>query len=113
MSKCEICLKPGSTFRTQCGHVFHKSCLANTWKEWHLPCPKCRTRLAIAQVEKSGDCHIGFETPSELCICYTVFADTAKILKQHIKHSPWCRNNLGRLSRKPKILIRECSMCVA
>jgi hypothetical protein len=113
MSKCEICLKSGSTFRTQCGHVFHKSCLANTWKEWHLPCPKCRTRLAIAQVEKSGDCHIGFETPSELCICYTVFADTAKILKQHIKHSPWCRNNLGRLSRKPKILIRECSMCVA
>jgi len=113
MPKCEICLKSGSTFRTRCGHVFHAHCLVNTWKEWHVPCPVCKTNLAVAQLEKTGDCHVGFETPIDLCVCYTVSADTARIIKHNIKHSPWCRNNEGRLFRKPKILIRECSMCVA
>ena len=113
MSCCKICNKNGSTFKTSCGHIFHQNCLAKSWKEWHLPCPICRTNLAVAQVEKSGSYHVGFETRTHLCICYTVLASTSKIIKHNVIKSNWCRGISGRLFRKPKFLLRECSMCVA
>lgn len=64
-------------------------------------------------MERSGDWHVGFETPEQFYVCYSVLATTAQIIKNNSKKSHWCRDLSGRLFRKPTFLVRECNMCVA
>ncbi|MBA3954857.1 hypothetical protein H0X48_06065 [Candidatus Dependentiae bacterium] len=46
-NSCSICLDDGDLKPTQCGHLFHDTCLSN-WLKGHATCPNCRTEILPA-----------------------------------------------------------------